>query len=224
MGTYFLRSAVVAVGLLAASRTASAAEAKGKAAAAPAEEAAPAEAPAPPVTAPALAAVPAKIPIFSTQAWCADAATICWEDRWVAFSGLRFLFDLTPGWMLQSGDNRLQSNELTTAMRIGLETNLVKGIWSAQLAIVPPFEASLDSDSPQVRDGAVPSGSVNVDFGFTAAFGFFDGLVSVGGGVLSYDTRRLDDGAAGDLSSGFGFVSLNPLGALRWAVKTAATH
>jgi hypothetical protein len=219
MRTDFLRSATIAACLVVWSAAASAAEATpGEGPAEPAERAAPEPA------APPIPPLPQKIPVFSTQAWCADAATLCWEDRWVAFSGLRFLFDVTPGWMLQSGSNRLQSNELTTAMRLGLETNLVKGIWSAQLAIVTPFEAQLDSDSPRVRDGVLSSGSVNVDFGFTAAFGFFDGLLSVGGGVLDYDTRRLDDGTAGDLASGFGFVSLNPIGALRWAIKTAATN
>ncbi len=185
-----------------------------------------AEAPAPAPSAPPEFALPEakRPPMFSTGAWCADAATVCWEDRWVAFSGLRFLFDMTPGWLVQGGDDRFQSNELATAMRIGLETNLVKGIMSAQFAFITPFEARLDQDSRTVREGRLPSGDVSVDFGFSAALGFFDGMISVGGGVLSYDTRLLDNATTSDLPSGFGFVSFNPLSAVRWAIKTAALY
>lgn len=149
---------------------------------------------------------------FNTEAWCADLVTICWDSRMTAFAGVRFLADLTLGYIVQNGKDRFVTDPFTASAKIGFEINLLQSWIAFQAVFIPGFTSTFDENS-QIRQRlpAAADGAIIVDFGLGAGASFFDGIVSVGAGFLKYDTRTVSDSSLGDLGDGFVYFSFNPV-------------
>ena len=130
---------------------------------------------------------------FGVDRWCADSGTLCWNDN-EAFTGIRFIAEISPSFLFQSGTNRFEGG-VSTLPKFAVELNLLRSWISLQLALIGPSSVTLDSKSParaQLVDTL--SGQVAVDWGLTGGLAFFDSAISLGWGHLEYDRRDFTAG------------------------------
>ena len=161
-------------------------------------------------------------PLFSTASWCNDSATLCPDPAARDFfTGVRFIGEINLGVIVQNGDNRFESKLLTGLISAGLETNLYRGVVSLQATLIPPGSIQLDQDSKLVTSGrlADPDRRMKVDIGGTVGLSFLDGIFAAGIGGLKYDTRSIKDVLPDEKSARFYYIQLQPLSAIRVAIK-----
>lgn len=171
----------------------------------------------------AIGPVHAQSAIFSAESWCNDSGTLCWADGSAqrSLNGVRFIGEPNLGTVIQGDDNRFESKLLNGLIQAGIEVNAFEGFVSLQATLIPPGSIQLDEDSPLVTSGrlADPERRMKVDIGGTFGISLLDGILALGYGHLRYDTRRIPDVQESEQGAGFWYVQLQPLSAIRVAIK-----
>lgn len=108
------------------------------------------------------------------------------------FNGLRLVFEPNFGPLILQEANKITQESFLVLPKFGLETNLHTHWTGLQVVVFYPGIVEFDNQSPiknhlvADEDGSV---SVDVEFGYSIALTFIDGLLVVGWGKLIYDDR-----------------------------------
>jgi len=157
---------------------------------------------------------------LTSEFWCSDAMTMCWNERSPILSGLRILIE--PTFNFSIGKNRegleLKAGNIVNAVALGIETNIVGAWLSAQAFMISPHITEIE----KIDDAdTLQTANVLVKAGFATGVSILSGSLGVGYGFVSFAENSLPNFAEGRDKMGFFYVSLQPISIIR-SVFTAA--
>ncbi|MCA9692223.1 MAG: hypothetical protein KC636_21670, partial [Myxococcales bacterium] len=155
---------------------------------------------------------------LTTQFWCADLMTVCWNEEIFGFAGLRLLVEPSFSFAVpvQRKGFSFSPVNIANSVAIGLEINLV-GAWLAgQTYIVSPHSTDLTAADGMTT--AAAKSKAGIAFGLS----LLNGVVGVGWGLTFWDRTTLPDFASelrnrGAANSQFIYIAIQPVTALRTA-------
>jgi len=159
----------------------------------------------------------------TSERWCADSGTWCWNQAWSGGAGLRFIGEPKLGFVFArtDEDNRVEKAGFANFTLIGGETNIWGQIVSAQYLLVTPGRVKFDALSPMVKEKRLlnPNGEIGVDVGWALGLSLFDGVFAFGWGKLHFDRREILNPTEEETDVTFSYVNIQAISAVRSAIK-----
>jgi|GEM_PF-2378525 len=160
---------------------------------------------------------------LTSEFWCSDVVTVCWNSQRPSLSGLRLL--LEPNFSVTvpiQGENgfAFSTTNIANSVAVGLEVNLAGAWLSHQAFFLTPHASELTStEGPTAGTKASVKAKAGVGFGFST----LNGALAVGYGFSFWDRSTLPD-FANTLSerrganSNFLYISIAPGSLSRTAI------
>ncbi|MCB9750804.1 MAG: hypothetical protein H6713_12530 [Myxococcales bacterium] len=175
--------------------------------------------------------------LLTSDRWCADPLTLCWDKSATrpTGSGFRLLLEPRLDFVAQLG-RTIDDASLKLHVVVGVEMNLAWGWLAMQGTYIAPYTAQVTGfktdDAGDILNWSVDA---NVVSGFGAGVSLFNGVLALGYGRVFYNGDQIralhtadndfscleDQCGRKDYGDGFFYVALQPVSAIRAALTAA---